>query len=231
MHAEELMLPACLALSRLYACRCTSPTSSRRSEIELIRAAKEQGDAVTCEVTPHHLFLSTADLPRLGSRGDMRPRLGDPDDVAALWANLAYVDIFATDHAPHTLAEKGDRAGRTAGQSAAWRARRRDDAAPPAHGCPRRDDSPSRTSWRAASPILGASMACRSSRTPGSRWMSTPATMLEDAAMRTRVGWTPFAGDARPRAGRTGGAARQRRIRAGRMLVPPGSGQVLFVTG
>lgn len=36
----------------------------------------------------------------------MRPRLASPDDVAALWENLAVVDIFATDHAPHTLAEK-----------------------------------------------------------------------------------------------------------------------------
>ncbi len=62
---------------------------------------------MTCEATPHHLFLSSDDLPRLGNRGDMRPRLASPDDVAALWENLAYIDIFATDHAPHTLAEKG----------------------------------------------------------------------------------------------------------------------------
>ncbi len=58
-------------------------------------------------MTPHHLFLSTDDVPRLGALGDMRPKLGTPDDVAALWHHLGVVDIFATDHAPHTLAEKG----------------------------------------------------------------------------------------------------------------------------
>jgi carbamoyl-phosphate synthase/aspartate carbamoyltransferase/dihydroorotase len=107
VHAEELMLPVCLALADLYGTPLHIVHVSRRSEIELIRAAKERGHTVTCEATPHHLFLSTDDLPRLGNRGDMRPRLATPDDVAALWENLAYIDIFATDHAPHTLAEKG----------------------------------------------------------------------------------------------------------------------------
>ncbi len=107
VHAEELMLPVCLALANLYGTPLHIAHVSRRSEIELIRAAKERGYAVTCEATPHHLFLSSDDLPRLGNRGDMRPRLAAPDDVAALWENLAYIDIFATDHAPHTLAEKG----------------------------------------------------------------------------------------------------------------------------
>jgi carbamoyl-phosphate synthase/aspartate carbamoyltransferase/dihydroorotase len=37
----------------------------------------------------------------------MRPRLAAPDDVAALWENLAVIDLIATDHAPHTLEEKG----------------------------------------------------------------------------------------------------------------------------
>lgn len=107
VHAEELMLPVCLALSHLYGAPLHIVHVTRRSEIELIRRAKEQGYPVTCEVTPHHLFLTTVDAERLGPLGDMRPRLATPDDVAALWENLAVVDIFATDHAPHTLAEKG----------------------------------------------------------------------------------------------------------------------------
>jgi dihydroorotase len=107
VHAEELMLPVCIALADLYGTPLHIAHVSRRSEIELIRAAKERGHTVTCEATPHHLFLSSEDLPRLGNRGDMRPRLATLDDVAALWENLAYIDIFATDHAPHTLTEKG----------------------------------------------------------------------------------------------------------------------------
>lgn len=106
VHAEELMLPVCLALSKIYDVPLHIVHVSRRSEIEVIRDAKQAGFPVTCEATPHHLFLSTDDLPRLGARGDMRPRLATPDDVAALWENLACIDLFATDHAPHTLEEK-----------------------------------------------------------------------------------------------------------------------------
>lgn len=106
VHAEELMLPVCLALADLYATPLHVVHVSRRSEIELIRKAKEQGYPVTCEATPHHLFLTDEDAARLGPLGDMRPRLVTADDVAALWENMAYIDLIATDHAPHTLQEK-----------------------------------------------------------------------------------------------------------------------------
>ena len=108
VHAEELMLPVCLALADLYGTPLHVVHVSRRSEIELIRKAKERGYRVTCEATPHHLFLTDADADaaRLGPLGDMRPRLVTADDVAALWENLAVIDVFATDHAPHTLDEK-----------------------------------------------------------------------------------------------------------------------------
>ena len=80
---------------------------SLRSEILLIKAAKARGIPVTCEVTPHHLFLSQDDIPAIGSgRAEVRPRLGTRADVQALWDNLDSIDCFATDHAPHTLAEK-----------------------------------------------------------------------------------------------------------------------------
>jgi carbamoyl-phosphate synthase/aspartate carbamoyltransferase/dihydroorotase len=107
VHAEELMLPVCLELSDLYDVPLHVVHVSRRSEVELLVRAKERGRRVTFEATPHHLFLSQEDLPMLGALGDMRPRLGTPDDVAALWQHLDAIDVFATDHAPHTLADKG----------------------------------------------------------------------------------------------------------------------------
>ena len=110
VHAEDLMVPVCVNLAALYDVPLHIVHVSRRSEIELLRRAKERGYPVTCEVTPHHLFLSVENAKGLGPLGDMRPRLATPDDVAALWDNLDVVDVFATDHAPHTLAEK-----RTAG--------------------------------------------------------------------------------------------------------------------
>ncbi|MBF6613249.1 MAG: amidohydrolase family protein [Chloroflexi bacterium] len=79
---------------------------SEKVEIELIRDAKERGLPVTCEVTPHHLYLTQDDLPRLGGYGVMKPPLKRPKDVDALWANIDVIDMIATDHAPHTLEEK-----------------------------------------------------------------------------------------------------------------------------
>jgi carbamoyl-phosphate synthase/aspartate carbamoyltransferase/dihydroorotase len=83
---------------------------SRRDEILLIRRAKERGVAVTCEATPHHLFLDAENTAGWGPRAEVRPRLAAPTDRAALWEHLEVIDCFATDHAPHTAEEKaGDR--------------------------------------------------------------------------------------------------------------------------
>ena len=84
---------------------------SLREEVLLIKAAKERGLPVTCEVTPHHLFLTeeSAHEGRLHGkpgRSEVRPRLARQSDVDALWENIDVIDCIATDHAPHTLAEK-----------------------------------------------------------------------------------------------------------------------------
>lgn len=63
---------------------------------------------VTCEATPHHLFLSRADLEDLGTLGRMNPPLRSETRRKGMFRRLAdgEVDIVATDHAPHTLEEK-----------------------------------------------------------------------------------------------------------------------------
>jgi carbamoyl-phosphate synthase/aspartate carbamoyltransferase/dihydroorotase len=106
VHAEGLMVPALAALAALTGTPVHFCHVSRAAEITVIRAAKEWGYPVTCEVTPHHLWLTEADLPGLGPLGLMRPSLATSADRDALWANLDVVDCVATDHAPHTLAEK-----------------------------------------------------------------------------------------------------------------------------
>lgn len=106
VHAEDAMLAACLALAGLYQQRLHVVHVSLKSEIDLIRRAKQAGYQVTCEVTPHHLYLTQADLPRLGPLGQMKPPLATETDRQALWDNLDVVDCIATDHAPHTLSEK-----------------------------------------------------------------------------------------------------------------------------
>jgi carbamoyl-phosphate synthase/aspartate carbamoyltransferase/dihydroorotase len=106
-HAEGRTAAAAILVAHLAGRPVHICHVSRQEELELIRQAKERGIQVTCEVTPHHLFLSTANIPAIGAgRAEVRPRLASEADRAALRANLAVVDCFATDHAPHTLAEK-----------------------------------------------------------------------------------------------------------------------------
>ena len=110
VHAEGLAVAGAIALARLYSKRLHICHVSRKAEIELIRKAKEswgaEADKLTCEVTPHHLFLTQADVARLGNLAQVKPPLGTEEDRAALWDNLDIVDVIASDHAPHTTAEK-----------------------------------------------------------------------------------------------------------------------------
>jgi carbamoyl-phosphate synthase / aspartate carbamoyltransferase / dihydroorotase len=106
-HAESRTMAAVILMAAIYDRPVHLAHVSLREEILLIRAAKEKGLKITCEVTPHHLFLTAADIPSIGAgRSEVRPRLASPADQEALWENLDLIDVFATDHAPHTLAEK-----------------------------------------------------------------------------------------------------------------------------
>lgn len=77
-------------------------------EIELVQEAKARGVAVTAEVAPHHLLFSTDDYERLGPLVKMNPPLRSPAEVEQLLKLVGQgaVDVYATDHAPHLLAEK-----------------------------------------------------------------------------------------------------------------------------
>jgi dihydroorotase (multifunctional complex type) len=109
-HSESRSMAAVILMAAIYDRPVHIAHVSLKEEILLIKAAKERGIKVTCEVAPHHLFLSKEDIPAIShghpGRGEVRPRLAAKEDVDALWANLDAIDCFATDHAPHTLAEK-----------------------------------------------------------------------------------------------------------------------------
>jgi carbamoyl-phosphate synthase/aspartate carbamoyltransferase/dihydroorotase len=107
VHAEGATMEAAIQLAARHQRPLHICHVSRQDEIEMIRVAKERGQALTCEVTPHHLFLCEDDIPALGAgRAEVRPRLATAADRDALWANLDVIDCFASDHAPHTLEEK-----------------------------------------------------------------------------------------------------------------------------
>lgn len=106
VHAEGKTLAAVLLFVHLYERPVHFCHVSKKEEILLIKEAKKKKLPITCEVAPHHLFLTEEDLVRLRSRGTVKPELASKVDQAALWENMDVIDCFATDHAPHLLVEK-----------------------------------------------------------------------------------------------------------------------------
>jgi carbamoyl-phosphate synthase/aspartate carbamoyltransferase/dihydroorotase len=107
-HAEGDSVADAIEMSALYHQAVHICHVSRKTEIERIAGAKAAGLNVTCEVTPHHLFLTASDQKRLGPLAEVRPRLAAQEDVDALWDHInTTIDMVASDHAPHTLGEKG----------------------------------------------------------------------------------------------------------------------------
>lgn len=223
VHAEGQAVAAAIGLAAAHGRGVHIAHVSRADEIRLIAAAKEAGLPVTCEVTPHHLFLTVDDQARLGPLGDVRPRLATAADRDALWAHLDAVDCLATDHAPHTLAEKHG------------------DSPPP--GMPGLETTLPLLLTAVADGRLTLERLVELASTAPARLFGLPAASvgevevelgpqwtLPDRGWQTRVDWSPFAG--RRVCGRV-----RRTVLRGRVAwadeavcVPPGFGRVLFGT-
>jgi dihydroorotase len=80
---------------------------STAAELEILR---RPSTVVTSEICLHHLFFNTDDYDRLGSLIQMNPSIKSRQDNEGLWGGLldGTITLLATDHAPHTLAEKAE---------------------------------------------------------------------------------------------------------------------------
>ena len=89
--------------ARLHFCHMTTEKG-----LNAVIEAKKSGRNVTCEVTPHHLFLSSADYKHYGLMLTIMPPLRGENNIEALWkgVNTGWVDVIGSDHAPHALREK-----------------------------------------------------------------------------------------------------------------------------
>ena len=107
--AEELEIYRDIELVRLTNCPLHICHISTRKGLDLVRAAKADGLPVTCEVTPHHLFLCEDDITdTYDTNLKMNPPLRTADDAAALREGVldGSIDCIVTDHAPHAPHEK-----------------------------------------------------------------------------------------------------------------------------
>lgn len=108
VHAEDATLAKAIGLALTFKKWLHVCHVSQASELEIISKAKKLGLKITCEVTPHHLFLTKKDEKRLGAFAKMRPPLRPKKDQDALWKaiNNDLINCLITDHAPHTIKEK-----------------------------------------------------------------------------------------------------------------------------
>ena len=107
-EAETVMIARNLLLAEGTGGRLHVPHVRTAIGTELIRAAKKRGVRVTAEVTPHHLTLTDEALQTYDARFKMNPPLRGQKDMEALREALrdGTIDAIATDHAPHSQAEK-----------------------------------------------------------------------------------------------------------------------------
>jgi dihydroorotase len=89
---------------------------SSREELDVIDKFRGDNNKITCEVSPHHLFLNDEMYGKFGHFLKVNPPVRSKEEVSKLWEAIydGEIDIIATDHSPHAREEKGmkDKDGR-----------------------------------------------------------------------------------------------------------------------
>ena len=106
--AEELIVERDVRLAADTGCRYHVQHVSSGGTVEIIRRARAEGLPVSGEASPHHLLLTDEACDGYQTNAKMNPPLRTRADVEALRAGVAdgTIDVLATDHAPHTIADK-----------------------------------------------------------------------------------------------------------------------------
>jgi dihydroorotase len=107
-EAEDIMVYRDIALLEKTGGRLHVAHISSKNSVDLVRQAKSRGLSVTCEVAPHHFTLTDEAVRGYNTNTKMSPPLRAIDDVEAIKEGLrdGTIDIIATDHAPHDIADK-----------------------------------------------------------------------------------------------------------------------------
>lgn len=108
-QGEELQIARDIMLAELTGCALHIQHISTAAGLDMVRAAKDKGLPVTCEVTPHHLFMSEDDIDSTYNTSlKVNPPLRTEEDRLALVEGVkdGSIDAIVTDHAPHAAWEK-----------------------------------------------------------------------------------------------------------------------------
>lgn len=107
--AEEVQIERDILISELTGCPIHIQHLTTRHAMDIVRAGKARGAKVTCEVTPHHMFLNEDDIREdYNANLKVNPPLRTSQDNEAVIEGVldGTVDIIVTDHAPHAAHEK-----------------------------------------------------------------------------------------------------------------------------
>lgn len=107
-EVEDLIIMRDIMLARLCGVRLHISHLSTATGLALIQRFKSKGMSLSCEVTPHHLFLTEEAVRGYNTNAKVAPPLRTQEDCDALIAGLkdGSVDCIATDHAPHAAEMK-----------------------------------------------------------------------------------------------------------------------------
>ncbi len=105
---EEEAVHRALFLAGHAGARCQIVHSSCPGSVDLVKAARAQGQQATIEVCSHHLLLDLDDLRRLGPFGRCSPALRARALVEKMWGHLldCSIDCLVSDHCAYTVEEK-----------------------------------------------------------------------------------------------------------------------------
>ena len=108
VEAEDIMVFRDICLLRKTGGRLHVAHISSGGAVDLVRQAKAKGLPVTCEVAPHHFTLTEEACRNYDTNAKMSPPLRTHKDIEMIKEGLrdGTIDIIATDHAPHDLADK-----------------------------------------------------------------------------------------------------------------------------
>ncbi len=106
--AEELIVDRDIRMLEAFGGRYHATHMSTAQSVEMIASAKKRGLPISCDVTPHHLFLDDSMLGTYDSDYKVNPPLRTKGDNRALIEALrsGVIDAIASDHAPHAIHEK-----------------------------------------------------------------------------------------------------------------------------
>lgn len=107
-EVEDIIIMRDIMLAKMTGVRLHIQHLSTASGLELVREAQAKGLPITCEVTPHHLFLTEEVVRGYNTDAKVAPPLRTADDNEALIAGLkdGTITCIGTDHAPHSSDKK-----------------------------------------------------------------------------------------------------------------------------